>query len=265
MTLATRTTKGFTFTTSLVIRIVLRASIPNLQTHESGSVPSIALDQENTEALSTISPRVGTIKTLIQEGSSAGEVEALDAAMRELAAEQDWSHTAERALTLALELTGASVSFIGIDDQADGGRNFYSKASHPSAMPSDDEIDQLMSASAPIGSSYVQTLVAGGRAIGTMGVVNEVGLTSRQLAAFGVLAGQVAASFEIARLSQRRQELIDSLVNMRADLDRSEKQRVVSEERARSAERLEEAHEMAVQALVAVSTPIRTAGRLEDF
>ena len=205
------------------------------------------------------------MRTLTSEGGSKEEVEALDAAMHELAAEQDWSHVAERALALALDLTDASVSFIRVDDQADGGRSFYSTAAHPSAMPSDDEIDQLMTVTAPIGSSYVQTLVAGGRTVGTMGVVNEVGLTSRQLAAFGVLAGQVAASFEIARLSQRRQELVDSLVNMRADLDRSEKQRVVSEERARSAERLEEAHEMAVQALIAVSTHVGTGGRLTDF
>jgi signal transduction histidine kinase len=205
------------------------------------------------------------MRTLTPEGGSKEAVEALDAAVRALAAEQDWSLIAERALALALDLTGASISFIGVDDQAEGGRHFYSKAALASAMPSDEEIDQLITAKAPIGSSYVQTLVAGGRAVGTMGVVNELGLTNPQLAAFGVLAGQVAASFEIARLSQRRHELIDSLVNMRADLDRSERQRVVSEERARSAERLEHAHEMAVQALIAVSTHIGTAGRLTDF
>jgi signal transduction histidine kinase len=205
------------------------------------------------------------MKTLTAEGGSREHVEALDAAMRELAAEQDWPHIAERALTLALGLTGASISFIGVDDQADGGRHVYSMAAHSSAKPSDDEIDHLITASAPIGTSYVQTLVAGGQVVGTMGVVNELGLTSLQLASFGVLARQVAASFEIARLSQRRQELIDSLVNMRADLDRSEKQRLVNEERARSAERLEHAHEMAVQALIAVSTHIGTHGRLADF
>jgi signal transduction histidine kinase len=219
----------------------------------------------SAETLSTISPRVGTIKTLIQEGGSAGEVEALDAAVRELAVAQDWSQIAERALTLALDLTGASVAFIGLDDHAEGDRHVYSKAADPSAEPSDAEIEQLIKATAPIRSSYLQSLVAGGQAVGTMGVVNERGFTKLQQAAFGVLAGQVAAALEISRLSQRRQELIDSLVNMRADLDRSEKQRVVSEERARSAERLEQAHEMAVQALLAVSTHIGTAGRLTDF
>jgi signal transduction histidine kinase len=265
MTLATRMTKGFTFTTSLVIRIVLRASTSNVQTQESGSVRSIAPDPVNAETLSTISPRVGTMKTLTPEGGSREQVEALDAAMHELASEPDWPHTAERALTLALDLTGATISFMVVDDQADGGRHVYSKAAQPLAKPSDDEIDQLMAATAPIGTSYMQTLVAGGRAVGTIGVVNALGLTNLQLAEFGVLARQVAASFEIARLSQQRQELIDSLVNMRADLDRSERQRVVSEERARSAERLEQAHEMAVQALIAVSTHVGTAARPTDF
>jgi signal transduction histidine kinase len=215
--------------------------------------------------LSTISPRVGSIKTLIREGGSAGELEALDAAVRELAAAQDWPQIVERALTLAIDLTGASIAFIGVEDQGEAGRHVYSKAADPSAEPSDDEIEQLIKGTAPIRSSRLQSLIAGGRAVGTIGVVNERGFTSHQQAALGVLAGQVAASFEIARLSQRRQELIDSLVNMRADLDRSEKQRLVSEERARSAERLEQAHEMAVQALIAVSTHIGTAGRLTDF
>jgi signal transduction histidine kinase len=215
--------------------------------------------------LSTISPRVGSIKTLIREGGSAGELEALDAAVRELAAAQDWPQIVERALTLAIDLTGASIAFIGVEDQGEGGRHVYSKAADPSAEPSDDEIEQLIKGTAPIRSSRLQSLIAGGRAVGTIGVVNERGFTSHQQAALGVLAGQVAASFEIARLSQRRQELIDSLVNMRADLDRSEKQRLVSEERARSAERLEQAHEMAVQALIAVSTHIGTAGHLTDF
>jgi signal transduction histidine kinase len=215
--------------------------------------------------LSTISPRVGSIKTLIREGSSAGEVEALDAAVRELAAVQDWPQIVERALALAIDLTGGSIAFIAVNDQGEGGRHVYSKAADPSAETSDDETEQLIKGTEPRRSSCLQSLIAGGHAIGTIGVVNERGLTNVHQAALGVLAGQVAASFEIARLSQRRQELIDSLVNMRADLDRSEKQRVVSEERARSAERLEQAHEMAVQALIAVSTHIGTTGRLTDF
>jgi signal transduction histidine kinase len=216
------------------------------------------------------------MKTLGRQGGSREKLDALAAATRELAAEPDWSGTAERALTLALELTGASIAFIGVNDEVDAGRRVYSKAADPSAKPSDEELDQLITASAPevggngrgpapIESSYAQPLVAGGHAVGTMGVVNKAGFTDVQRATLEILAGEVAASFEIARLKQMRQEMIDALVNMRAELDRSEKQRVLSEERARSAERLEESHEMAVQALLAVSTHIGSAGRLTDF
>jgi signal transduction histidine kinase len=216
-----------------------------------------------------------------QEGGSGERVDALADGARALAAAQDWSQIAERALALALDLTGASIAFIGLNDDSGGGRHVYSKAAGPSAQPSDDEIDDLIAASTTLRntpdvagnglgtsameSSYSQPLVAGGRAIGTMGVVKESGFAAGERAAFGVVAAQVAAAFEIGRLSQRRQEMVDALVNMRADLDRSEKQRVVSDERARSAERLEKAHETAIQALVAVSTHIRSGARLTDF
>src|SRR6202521_3097228 len=126
------------------------------------------------------------MKTLTPEGGSREEVEALGTAMRALAADQDWSRVAERALTFALDLTGASISFIGIDDQADGGRHFYSKAFHPSAELSDDAIDPLITATAPIGSSCVQTLVAGGRSVGTIGGVKERGVSKLQRGGVGV-------------------------------------------------------------------------------
>jgi signal transduction histidine kinase len=216
-----------------------------------------------------------------QEGGSGERVEALAAATRELTAAQDWSQIAQRALNLALELTGATIAFIGLNDDSGGGHHVYSKAAGTSARPPDDEIDELIAASAKVHdgasapgngvgpganeSSCMQALVAGGRAIGTMGVVNERGFAAAERAAFGVLASQVAASFEIARLNQRRQEMVDALINMRADLDRSEKQRVVSDERAHSAERLEKAHETAIQALLAVSTHARSGARLTDF
>src|SRR5260370_35575869 len=80
-----------------------------------------------------------------------------------------------------------------------------------------------------------------------------------QRRALGILANQVAAALEIFSLQQRRQELVDALVNLRADLDRSEKQRVLNEERAQSARRTERPPELAVQALLALSPHARTA------
>ena len=87
-----------------------------------------------------------------------------------------------------------------------------------------------------------------------MGVAGGGVYTVVQRRALAILANQVAAAMEILRLQQRRQELVDALVNVRADLDRSEKQRVLNEERAKSALKIERAHELAVKALFAVST-----------
>src|SRR5260370_34681131 len=86
-----------------------------------------------------------------------------------------------------------------------------------------------------------------------------------QRRALGILANEVAAALETFGLQQRRQELVDALVNLRADLDRSEKQRVLNEERAHSALRIERAHELAVQALLAVSTHARTGASFSAF
>jgi signal transduction histidine kinase len=223
-------------------------------------------------------PRVDTV-TRRQTGSS-NQVEALDALARELAAVHDPSEVAERALAGAIDLLHASIVFIGLDDESGGARRFYSRAAGQATRPSDDEVDGLLKAaasatgvppasenghgSAALDSFCGQELVAGGRAIGTMGALSPSGFTAAQRSTFAVLASQVAASFEIARLGQRRQEMVDALVNVRADLDRSEKQRVVIEERARSAERLEKAHEMAIESLLAVSAHIRSGDSLTD-
>jgi signal transduction histidine kinase len=98
-----------------------------------------------------------------------------------------------------------------------------------------------------------------------IGVVNRAGFTAVQRRTFSLFANQLAAAIEIARLHQRRQEMVDALVNLRADLDRSEAQRLLSEERARSTERLERAHELAVEALLAVSGHARLGHNLTDF
>jgi signal transduction histidine kinase len=134
-----------------------------------------------------------------------------------------------------------------------------------------DDIDKLFAAassSAP-GSGqdeyYGLPLRAGGKVIGMMGVAGGNIYTVGQRRALALLANQVAAALAIFRLQQRRQELVDALVNLRADLDRSEKLRVVNEERAQSAIRIEKARELAVEALLAVSTHARTGAGFAAF
>jgi signal transduction histidine kinase len=118
---------------------------------------------------------------------------------------------------------------------------------------------------APLLHRYVQPLKAGGKGLGVIGIVSDSGYGAVERRAFSVFANQVAAAIEIAKLQERRQEMVDALVDLRADLDRSEQRRLINEERAQAAERVERAHEIAVTALVAVSDHARLRSDLTDF
>jgi signal transduction histidine kinase len=198
-------------------------------------------------------------------------LEAFQRASAELAGAQDVARAADLALELALELTGASVAFIGLVDAAGTRQHVFSRAADPARSAASDEIDRLFAAASggPQGSgrdAYLGLpLKAAGKVIGMMGVAGGNMYTVVQRRALALLATQVAATLEIFQLQQRRQELVDGLVNLRADLDRSEKQRVLNEERAESAMRIEKARELAVEALLAVSTQARSGAGFATF
>jgi signal transduction histidine kinase len=198
-------------------------------------------------------------------------LEAFQKVSAELAGTQDLARAADLALGLALELTGASVAFIGMVDDAGARQQVFSRAADPARPVKGDEIDRIFAAAA--GNSpdsgrdayHGLPLRAGGKVIGMLGVAGGNIYTVVQRRSLALLANQVAAALAIFRLQQRRQELVDALVNLRADLDRSEKQRVLNEERAQSAIRIERARELAVEALLAVSTPARTGAGFNAF
>jgi signal transduction histidine kinase len=198
----------------------------------------------------------------------------------DLARFHDLDQVAERALELALDLTNSTVAFLALVDDSGARKQVYSRAANSSERLPDDEVERMVERATdgarpvvtstradegPLGSFYGRTLQAGGRSVGMIGVSSNTGLTAVQRRAFSLFANQLAAAIEIARLNERRQELVDALVNLRADLDRSEAQRMLSEERARSAERVERAHELAVEALLAVSVHARMGRSLTDF
>ena len=187
----------------------------------------------------------------------------------ELARFRDLDHVAERALDLALELTRSSVALIALADDTGARRQVYWRAANPSEALTEDEIEKLVeeasSEEASNGTFFSQSLEAGGRTVGTIGIVKGSGYTALERRALSLFASPLAAAIEIARFYQRRQEMVDALVNLRAELDRSEEQRLINEERARSAERLERAHELAVEALLAVSVHARSGHNLTDF
>jgi signal transduction histidine kinase len=199
------------------------------------------------------------------------QFEAFQSVSLELAGYRDLDDVAERALDLALALTKSSTAFIALIDDTGARSQVYSRSASPTVALSDGEIEKL--AATPearidpaLSSSFCsQTLQAGGRTIGMIGVVNHAGYTAVQRRAFSLFANQLAAAIEIARLHERRQEMVDALINLRAELDRSEEQRLLNDERARSTERLERAHELAVEALLAVSVHARLGHNLTDF
>lgn len=193
---------------------------------------------------------------------------------------------AEAALKVAVRLTRSVVAFLAVyDDDGEGKRIFSTTSETGRMMVSDDDIERIFAAAssldgsvknpgwggpaavtAPaIRSTCSETLQAGGSTIGTIGVASPNGYTAAQQRTFAIFANQVAAALAVAQQHERREEMIDTLVNLRADLDRSEKQRVVDQERARGAARVERAHEAAVDALLAVSRHARTGHDLSDF
>ncbi|MHB8610988.1 MAG: sensor histidine kinase [Candidatus Dormibacteraceae bacterium] len=213
-------------------------------------------------------------------------LEAFQSVSVELGRFKEVPQIAQAALQLALDLTRSSVAFIVLDSDS-GGRRQYSLNADGSGHPDADAIERMAAAAASPGpgpnpmepsadlfgqprlaslrSICSQQLRAGEKVLGAIGVASSASYSSVQRRAFAVFANQVAASVEIAQLQERRQEMVDALVNLRADLDRSEHERLVNEERAQAAERVERAHQAEVAALVAVSVHARSGPTLDDF
>jgi signal transduction histidine kinase len=234
------------------------------------------------------SPKRGSLDTV--NGSEAGAwdvVEAFQSASDELAQLSDITQIAEGALRWALELTKSSVAFVALVDDPSN-LQVFSRAANPSDQVSRDEIERLVAAagarSGPVAETLDTTwtsimdpasrslrsfcgqpLKAGGKVVGMIGVARSSGYTALQRRTLAGFGNQVAAALEIAQMQRRRQGMVDTLVNLRTELDRSEKHRLENEARAQSAERVERAHEAAVAALLAVSAHARTGKTLGDF
>jgi signal transduction histidine kinase len=208
--------------------------------------------------------------------------DAFQAVSTELAKYKSVTDVTDAALWLALDLTKSSVAFIGVTDDSGQPQRVISRAADPSDNLPQDEIERLFSAAAasktpastatftepriPAFRSYCgQQLVAAGQVIGVMGVASSAGYSAAQQRTFAMLANQVASALVVAQLHERRQEMVGTLINLRADLDRLEKQKLINEERAKAAERVERAHEAAVAALLAVSRHAKSGHNLGDF
>jgi len=226
------------------------------------------------------------LETLGVDAGSGDVLEAFQSASSDLARFKTVPEIAEASLRLALALTRSTVAFLALEGEGGGERrHVFSMASDPMQRLPEDEIERIFAAasafaaptpnttwsgvtdtSSPvIRSTCAQALQAAGQTLGMFGVASPTGHTAVQQRTFAAFANQVAAALALAQLDERRKEMVDALVNLRADLDRSERQRLINEERALSAERVEQAHEASVDALLAISRHARTGHDLADF
>jgi len=185
-------------------------------------------------------------------------LEAFQTVSAELARFKDVSALADSALQLALELTKSAVAFIGLVDTDGLPTQVFSRSADASDGLPSSEVERIVAAAAAPASATANTvelnwtrytnpgarvfrsycghpLNAGGKVIGMVGVASPNGYTDAQRRAFAIFANQVAAALEIALLEERRKEMVDTLVNLRQELDRSERQRLINDEMARSA------------------------------
>ena len=194
-------------------------------------------------------------------------LEEVQAACRELARLKTVDEVADVAMAQALSLTRSSVAFMGVTDEAGSYERVYSRSADTSRRAVPGEAERLiageMSSSNP--AVCARLLEAAGETVGMIGVARELPYTQVHRHILAILANQVAASVEIALLRGRRQEMVDTLINLRSDLERTERERLVNLERAESAVRVERAHELAVEALLAISVHARSGQNLTEF
>jgi signal transduction histidine kinase len=194
-------------------------------------------------------------------------LEDVQAASVELARLNDLDEVADNALGQALALTKSSVAFMGLTDETGTYERVFSRSADASGGAPRSETERLINAANSSSNASIcgEPLVAGGETIGMIGVSRASSYPKFQRQVFGVFANQVAASVQIALHRRRRQEMIQALVNLRAEVERSEKERLVAHERAESATRVEKAHELSVEALLAISQHARPGQNLTEF
>ncbi len=194
-------------------------------------------------------------------------LEAVQAACLELARLKELDEIAQSALGSALSLTKSSVAFLGLTDASGAYDRVYSRSADSSVVAQREEAEKLIASAASSShpSIWGHPLMCGGETIGMIGVARGLGYSDFQRHAFATFAGQVASSIQAAVLRQKRQDMVDALINLRADLERIEKERLVAAERAESASRVERAHDVSVEALLAVSVHARAGQDLTEF
>jgi signal transduction histidine kinase len=180
---------------------------------------------------------------------------------------------------VVLDVTGSPVAVIGLTDER-GAVELTTRTLDPmleispaamkhlaqGVMANGNVLDRELVTNAGGNPAFMGVpLRAAGEVVGMIGVANGPGYNAAHKAALAHFADQVAASVEIARLRRSRQSLVDTLVTVRSELHVSESRRLLTEERARNAERLERAQQLAIDALRAISSNLRAGENLKEF
>ena len=201
----------------------------------------------------------------------AEAVAAYEAAAANIGELRGVEATVNQGLEALLHVTHSPVGFAGLIDEG-GELRLTSRVSDASRGITAEAMESL-ARSVMQGEPAVRggpqfmgvPMRIGDALVGMIGVANAPEYTPADREAMRFFANYFATSIELARLRDSRQALVETLVNARAELEVSEQRRLVVEERARSAERLEKAHALAVQALVEISGNLRPGDNLDDF
>jgi len=196
--------------------------------------------------------------------------EGLNAASRQLGRLEDVPAIASAAVDLAIRLTKSSGAFIAFDAAGDGFERFYSYSAETGQKMATETLQRLVQAARANDTSLRYAVIGydlqpRGEPVGLIGVTRPSNYSELERQAFGMFAYRVAEALETAGLRQRQHALDDAVVNLRAELDRTEAERVLAAEKIQSAERVERAHELAVQVLLSVSAHARSGHNLTDF
>jgi len=206
-----------------------------------------------------------------READLGEALERFQAALLNLTPQQTVSAIAETALAWELELTGSSSAFIRLGADDPDGEQLFTRT--PPGRAGGELEDLLQQANVAVGAKQLSggahvclhPLRTGGRTFGLTGVSRGSPYSELERRGFVTFANLLAATLEVIRLQQSQGETSSALTNLRSELERIEHERELHDERARSVERVERAHELAVAALLAVSAHARTGHNLADF
>jgi signal transduction histidine kinase len=194
-------------------------------------------------------------------------LEGIQAAANELARLRGVDEVAKGALASALTLTRSSIAFIGLAGDSGVFERLYSRTADGSGSPPDTEIERMITGPESSSTAAIcrQPLYADGRTIGTIGVTRSLPYTDIDCQAFAFFAMQVGSSIQIERLRHGRQETVGALVDLFSDIERARKDRLLAAVETQSSDKVDRAHELSVEALLAISVLARTGRTIGEF